>query len=170
MCLLPTNIPYEEFNLTTNIESLSIRCHISKQDELLLVILYNPPSKSKRDFIKEMDSFLNQLNDTGKHVLICGYMNINTSEDNSISNDYNNTILTNGFAQLINEATRITTTTSTIIDHIITNNPSDNANVEDIQISDHKITKADLHIHHKFQDMKLRKARCYKFLTILTKR
>ena len=80
MCLLPTNVPYNEFNLTTNIETLALQCHISEHDVILLVILDNSPSKSKRDFIEELDSLLNQLNNTGKHVLICGDMNINIAE------------------------------------------------------------------------------------------
>ena len=48
---------------------------------------------------------------------------------------------TASFKQLIAEPTRITTTTSILIDHFITNSLTDYATVENVQIADHKLIR-----------------------------
>ena len=92
-------------------------------------------------------------------------MNLNILDDNIISSDYINVILENGFKQLITEPTRITTTTSTLIDHFIKNSLTDYARIENVQIADHKLIRLPFYSKEHFKNSICQKARCYKFLS-----
>ena len=84
--------------------------------------IYHPPKgniKFFKDYCKEL---LSKKKTSGKNVFIVGDLNINSLDYESTEPVQNLFILVfqNGFLPLIQRATRVTKTTATAIDHIIT--------------------------------------------------
>ena len=70
-----------------------------------------------------MDTHLARLSDTNKHTYIFTDSNINLLKLNDLPlcSEYLDTLITNGFIQIISKATRIHQQNCSLIDHIITN-------------------------------------------------
>ena len=86
--------------------------------------VYRHPDQTKIiEFIEEFSNSLSGLSLKKKVYYILGDFNINLYRDNRINsaNLYINSILSHGAIPLITKTTRISNNSSTIIDHIITN-------------------------------------------------
>ena len=97
-------------------------CSKSKLDQELGKIT----NTSKSDFITRFGDILQKINSTNLETFIVGDFNIDTLCSNfnqlsSSSKDYLLSISSNGFSQLIDIPTRVSTSSQTLIDHIITN-------------------------------------------------
>ena len=116
------------FNLSFDIdgcENIWIKlCH----SDLLLGVIYRHPRSNVKLFTDQLNKTLEQLK-TSKVYLI-GDMNINLSpifdvsnNDSNVNsaNEYVNMLASNGYFPLITLPTRVTAVSSSIIDHIITN-------------------------------------------------
>jgi len=86
-----------------------------------------PPNMTVTDhfdsFLNTLDTHLARLSDQNKHTYVFTDSNINLLRLNEVSSctDYLNTLITNGFIQIINKATRIHNNNASLIDHIMTN-------------------------------------------------
>ncbi len=86
-----------------------------------------PPPNTSPDhldnFIETLDSHLAKLSDLNKPAIIILDANINLLRVNETvgCTDYMDTVITNGFIQIISKATRIQNNKSSLIDHILTN-------------------------------------------------
>ena len=92
--------------------------------ELTVGAVYRHPEQTKIiEFIEEFSNSLSDLSHRKKLYCILGYFNINLHRDNRMNcaNVYINSILSHGAILLITKPTRISNNSSTIIDHIITN-------------------------------------------------
>ena len=89
--------------------------------DLLIGVIYNPPSWSQRDFIDEFENVLHSVFLSERKCLILGDFNINTLVKSPVAKEYLNLIHSEGFNPLILEATRVTESTTSCIDHILSN-------------------------------------------------
>ena len=108
--------------------------------DLLIGVIYNPPSGSQRDFIDEFENVLHSvfLSIYKRKCLILGDFNINTLVKSTIAKEYLNLIHSEGFNPLILEATRVTESTTSCIDHILSNFVSSSTSGSiAIEIADH---------------------------------
>ena len=113
------------------------------KNDLLLSVIYRPPSCQNTLFFNDLESILVKY--PKKHVIV-GDINIIMLENNSSqTKEYTNLLALNGFTLLNNislvHATRVTDITSSIIDHVICSNAIKNkckVTVEDNSLSDHR--------------------------------
>ena len=122
-------------------EALLIEITVKNSKSFLVGCFYRPPETSDY-FPRNYNSLLqNHLTDTtkeNKEVIMLGDFNVNYKKrwENI---EFKTTITQNGFKQLIKKPTRITQTSSTLIDLIITNKPStiSKSDVIATSLSDH---------------------------------
>ena len=75
-----------------------------------------------KDFSDYLNNSISELNHTKSYYFILGDININTSsQSNNIVTNYLNMLDSNSVASLINNPTRVTDTSSSTLDHILTN-------------------------------------------------
>ena len=105
---------------------------------MLIGVISNPPSRSQRNFIDEIENVLHSVFLFKRKCLILGDFNINTLVKSTIAKEYLNLIYSEGFNPLILEATRVTESTTSCIDHILSNFVSSNTSCSiALEIADH---------------------------------
>lgn len=116
------------------------------KQKLTIFGVYRPPQNNIEEYINELDKLLENQKET---CILIGDINLDLLKDTQVVTNYKNTIDMNGF-QIQNQltsknATRITQTSASIIDHIITNhNLTCDVTLEDHIITDHKIICTEL--------------------------
>ena len=110
---------------------------------LLVAFYYRPPNSSKhlsKNFDIAFNESLIKAQKEQKEVIILGDLNVNYLK-NSDNKDLKTIINLNGFEQIITKPTRITETSETLIDVILTNNTStiNKVIVTSFSISDHEM-------------------------------
>ena len=97
--------------------------------------------KGLNEFMQELDNLLEKLSATGLTSFVILDNNINLLNDSLTSIDLIDTVMTNGFLQLITKATRIQGTSTSLIDHIFTDSLGSAGDAGTIanDISDHFI-------------------------------
>lgn len=101
--------------------------------------VYLSPSVNKTFVLETLEYWCNELS-YGNSIVICGDFNVDISNTNANSKKIDEICKNNGLKQLISCPTRITETTSTIIDLCLTNIHSNKITcnvLNDDQISDH---------------------------------
>ena len=104
----------------------------------IIAVIYRPPNQDLKVFLDNMRRTLNSLyNIVHRHtVFITGDFNIDQVNDNNY--EFTELFEQFGFVQIVNDFTRITNTSATIIDLIFTNSPNvDSSTVIEKNISDH---------------------------------
>ena len=108
----------------TNSETFWIDLSDSSGLTYVVGVIYRHPSYSDVDnFIEDLAACLADLNNHKQTFYLLGDININISADNrsSVANRYLNMLVSSASFPLITSPTRITETSTTVIDHIITN-------------------------------------------------
>eukprot|EP00794_Sanderia_malayensis_P013554 gene13554-14954_t len=124
-------------------ECLWLEIFIKKAKSILIACYYRPPNSSKhlsKNFNTEFNESLIAAQKEQREVIILGDFNANFLNPND-NKELKTTINLNGFEQMVSEPTRITQTTETLIDLILTNNPM-NINkiiVTPLSIGDHEL-------------------------------
>ena len=157
-CYVKQHLTFDVMYYFSNeIENIFIDIFLPKTKPLTLGFFYRPPNQY--NFLHLIEDDFKKLNPEYKELHILGDININTLIDNnrSIFEIRKNTPLINSLPslckqyiefcssfslkQLISSPTRITCSSSTIIDHILTNttNIISQSRVIDLGISDHNI-------------------------------
>ena len=103
-----------------NAESLWLKVHIDNKT-IILGVIYRKPGTNFWDFSNEFDNLLQTINLDRNQCIIMGDFNINLISREDHGNDLLRLTETYGLLQLIMTPTRITNTSSTLIDHIYTN-------------------------------------------------
>ena len=108
-----------------------------KSKPFLIGNMYRPPD-SKVEFIDRFESFIDNVPSEGKEIILCGDFNKNLLGEHK-DTEWENFITSLGFSQLVSEPTRVTDSSSTLIDHIYTNCDENLTQVHvcKISISDH---------------------------------
>ena len=121
------------------LESLSIQIKNGKFKPFILTTIYRPPGKPV-SYFSDLESLFGKLESQNGESVIIG--DTNCDFDTPLDNDtrhLRNILNSFGYTQLIKDATRTTRSTSTVIDHIITNRPDivSSCGVRPCGISDH---------------------------------
>ena len=87
---------------------------------------------------------IEEISDNNWGILFAGDFSIDWKRNSVYKNRIKNTLTDNGLKQIINECTRVTKISSTIIDYIITNNYKIKCTYsKDNKISDHEVINID---------------------------
>jgi len=119
----------------------------TRQGKILLCSCYRPPDKT--DFWDKFDSLIDDIKETNayKYLFFLGDLNSNFNTTNG--NKLSQLCLDQNLKYLINEPTRITEDSATILDQILTNAPnfvSDIAVSPPISTTDHCTISATIHL------------------------
>ena len=107
-------------NLTTcENEWISVTCPFT-QTEFVIGCICRHPSSKLQPFCDCLSDSLANLNEANKKYFILGDIDIDLPSD-TISDSYKNILAEYGVVALINKPTRITSTSATTLDHILTN-------------------------------------------------
>ena len=117
-----------DFNLNlSSCEDIWINVYNKNSSKKYLIgVVYRHPNTSKLDFITKFSEILQKISCANVESFIVGDFNIDTHcrtfhELSRYSKDYLLSISSNGFSQLIDIPTRVSTSSRTLIDHVITN-------------------------------------------------
>ena len=103
--------------------------------------VYRHPKTNMNEFLDMLDNILTDLNNNHTQYFILGNMNINTLNNYSskCTQDYLNMLSSNCTVNLIDKPSRVTPSSGTIIDHILTNDSKHHIIplVFDYDITDH---------------------------------
>ena len=148
------------------LEILWLEIFPKKAKSFIIGVIYRPPDTSKylaKNFTMLLNEMLTKVNDESKEMIITGDVNVNYL-DNKCNKEFKNTLHLFGFKQLISKPTRITQTTSTLIDIIATNKPNLISNTEVIptSIGDHEMIACTRKINNTKYEPKTITCRDYK--------
>ena len=135
------------------IECLWIEIVLQNTSNILLCITYRPPDTSSylhENFNDLLSNMLTKSTNLSKEVIIAGNLNVNYLNKNC-NKPFKETLSLYGFKQIISKATRITTTTSSLIDIIATTCPHliSSSGVIPLSIGDHDMVVCIRKMHHK---------------------
>ena len=83
--------------------------------------VYKHPDANKILFLERLEEILLQINLRQLNCAVLGDFNINFLSSDSSVIAYNNMLTSNSFFHIISEPTRVTKSSATLIDHILTN-------------------------------------------------
>ena len=120
---------------------------IKNSQKLLVFCIYHSPTSSDADFLSYMEDFLEEYASKEGTLICIGDFNIDMSKNTYYSERFRKLILENGLYQNVNNFTRVTTQSSTIIDLLITNNKHLKPQVHMTpKITDHSIITTNVDI------------------------
>jgi len=128
-------------------------------------VLYHSPSSSNADFIEIFENWCDDLfeNANDCKILITGDFNIDFSVENFYQKKLKETIQSFGLIQMSNNFTRITDTSKTIIDLVLTNDKTIKVVVaSEDKISDHETLIIDVNSINKFKEEEEKEITCWK--------
>ena len=124
--LLPKNlIQTNIFDLNIpNCEDMWIQLDLGNNKKCIAGVIYRHPKQKLSEFCKSFESTIEKLNSRKLMYYIGGDFNADLLKSNSDINikDFMNLTYSLGCIPLITHPTRITTTSSTLLDHVYTNN------------------------------------------------
>ncbi|XP_071941115.1 uncharacterized protein [Antedon mediterranea] len=122
----------------SNLESVWIDILLPKSKPILIGCVYRPPNQ--HCFIEDFNTL---IGGNEKETIILGDFNINILDrKNPLTKQYEELLNNHGMDQIIKEPSRITSTSSTLIDHILCNNKHTitHSGILKYGLSDHFIT------------------------------
>ena len=126
---------------TCDFETVWIEIKDAKSKNILCCCAYRHPSSDIATFNNHMQEIMSKIDNENKTTFIMGDFNLNllNSENHVLTSDFINTMFANHFQPLILQPTRVTDSTSTLIDNIFSNDLSCRVTSGNIliQISDH---------------------------------
>ena len=155
-CYIRSDIGYlQKHFFPKEIESTFVESLLPKTKPLIVGIIYRPPNQS--NFLEIINANFGKLDTNTKESHVAGDFNINmyqnnkyiVRDDNTISSKFLSSDIKNyhqfctmhGLKQLRKSLTRVTCSTSTLIDHTLASFPSrvSQKGVIDVEISDHQL-------------------------------
>jgi len=123
---------------TDSLEAIWLEFKCINQKSFIVGYVYRPPS-SPASWNDEMECILEKLYCENKEIILFGDINYNFCNSATSNATWNNIIDAFNMKQLVNRPTRVTPTSSTIIDHVYTNHPCNitDINVPVLSLSDH---------------------------------
>jgi hypothetical protein len=120
------------------LESLEIKIRKENMKPTHLIVIYRP-KETPITLLQQMEADL--ISHSDKHTFLIGDFNIDNAKSTSLSCSLKSLVERNGFHQLINQPTRITEHSETIIDLIITNiaHLCSSFGVQSCTIADHEL-------------------------------
>ena len=127
----------DDFN--SDIEFLSVELDIKYVKPIIVTTIYRPP-ESKVEWFKRAEELISRIDIEGNESILVGDMNCDLLKPRDNDTKHIKRIYSiYQFEQMINEATRITSDTKTLIDHVSTNKPDrvSSSGISPCGISDH---------------------------------
>ena len=105
-------------------ESLLIEISKSQGKNIVIGIIYRPPSQNVYVFLSNYNDLMAKISKENKICYLMGDFNLNllNYDSHTLTGEFLDGIYSNSFIPLITRPTRITAHTSTLIDNIFTNN------------------------------------------------
>ena len=147
------------------VESVCVEVLKTKCTPLLISTIYRPPS-SKVDIFEKIENLIQNLDNENKEIILAGDVNCDLLAN--VHSNHTNRLLTiaNLFqlTQIIDEPTRVTEYTSTLVDWLMTNKPENisNTGVLHLGVSDHSLIYGCRKIAFSRNPSKLVESRCLK--------
>lgn len=152
LILIQSNIKYKVLrNEVSGNYSWMLSVELTVYNKKYLVsAIYHSPQKSDGEFLQYFNEFLDNTTENNGTAIIVGDFNINLKKDTYYSKIMKDTIYQHGLYQLVQDYTRITDTSKTLIDYIITND-------KNLQHEVHLTPKVSDHSDHSILTVKLLK-------------
>lgn len=155
-------LTYSSIEVDKSIEQLWISIHFNKQ-KLIVGVLYRPPQLDYKSFTNNLEDSISLCAFQSDSIIFCGDFNIDFLKFDNISTSHFNDFLESiNFFAVIDQPTRITHTSATLIDQICTNSTNllGSSGVIGSDISDHDIIfcevllpyQKQLPVFHTFRD------------------
>lgn len=88
---------------------------------LFLAGVYRTPQYKNKEFLARLDSLINLLLQKENYLIVAGDLNVNMLEDTTGSKELKTILLGHGLEFLVNFPTRVTLSTESCIDNVLTN-------------------------------------------------
>lgn len=161
---LPGIISFD-FPINPNLEYLALRVKIKKRS-FCFGVFYRPPHTNVGDFMSDVDDIVSSLSTTTDEILITGDFNINLF---NLNNPLTTSFESYNLFQVINEPTRITNTTSTLLDPIFVSNPElvlSQGTISVDTFSDHRMVFCNLRIEKSRIEPRMVKFRSFRAFNV----
>ena len=129
-------LTYKAIEYESGIECAIINVCIDFETFRNFCVVYRPDSKKLKTFMPEFEDLLNFLRTLKHDTVILGDFNIDTIKESKFKTVYENVLRAYDFERQNSEPTRVTPTTATCLDHIITSYPINTMTIS-TTISDH---------------------------------
>lgn len=150
-----------DFGVTEALEFLFININLHNKT-IVTGVFYRPPNTNPNTFIPDLDNILSEVCPTSDILVCLGDFNVNFLNLNSPVLD---TFESYGLAQILDEPTRITDTSSTLIDPIFINKTElidQSGTISCEGISDHNLVYIHLNLQTNKPPPRKIKFRCFK--------
>ena len=171
------SVEFEPIEFETEIESAIIRVKFGPGIYRIFCVIYRPQSHKMKQFLLELENLLNFLRSLKDDSMIFGDFNIDTIVESKETKDYENLLTAFDYRKQNNLPTRVTPTSATCLDHVITSFSVSTETVN-TSFSDHytvlgeiavNFEKPEETITHKFhRDLRnIKKEKALNFLFLL---
>ena len=141
------------------LEAVCLEITKPQSKPFIVTTIYRPPNATA-EFFDHLEKLIKQIDDENKEMYILGDLNCNLLQEKLLFNiptkKLDSLYELYQLTQLINEPTRITITTTSLIDHIVTNTPEkiSHSGVVHTGISDHSLVYAirKIRVFQKVED------------------
>ena len=160
-----TFTPLKIENQNKDSEVLCIELFLPKTKPITVGVCYRPPKQ--HNFIEQFEAILAQFKPEHETVLLGDFNICYNDKKGPLYKSYSTTLKMFNLTQIIKDPTRVTDTSSTIIDHILCNNFENISQfgVLDIGLSDHSIIfctrKLLKPVYNKHNSVKVRSVKSY---------
>lgn len=122
---IKNNIKYSILNIATKncFEQIWLNIHLHPFS-LAVGVFYRPPSYNLLNSLEVFEEAISAVLPVTNYIICLGDSNVDLLKVNNATIKFTDMLNVYGLQQLINEPTRLTRTTSTLIDHIITSDAS----------------------------------------------
>ena len=157
---LKLKISLVELGVDCNMECIFIKILINTKT-ILLGTVYRPPRQNLKLFVNQLDDIFSFTFPTVDYCLLMGDVNIDLFNLNNLLTDSMNAY---NMAQIIDDATRVTHSTESLLDPIFVSSREEvsHSGTSDIHYSDHKLVFCDLIVHVTKFRQKMVKIRDFK--------
>lgn len=134
-------------------------------DNVILGVAYRPPKLNVKIFLDELEITISSCMAVSEHIICLGDFNINLLDAVSPASGLFHALMeVVGLSQLINQPTRISKTSSTLLDLILTSDRKFvvESGVHDIHFSDHDLTFCEINLLKSVRQAKFVKYRNFK--------
>ncbi|KAK9731588.1 hypothetical protein QE152_g13526 [Popillia japonica] len=153
---------YYKKHIPNTVWILAIQVQIGKI-KYLLTTLYRSPSCNDNEFLNTFEEFLENIIDFNGTQIICGDFNYDLMKEEFYTKKCNEIILQYGLKQLVNECTRITPYSSTLIDYVVSNDKNLKIKIcHTPKISDHSFVSINVDNSNQNMQYEVHKYRNYK--------
>jgi len=106
---------------------------------IIVICIYRSPNGKTQTFFNKLEIIIQKLTGKYKTLILCGDWNVNFLQTSPHTRELNNLLLRYNLKNTINVPTRITKTTATLLNVVITNDKTciNSLRVMDLGLSDH---------------------------------